>query len=191
MTDKLLEGNRKFLETEFTKQKEFFQKLAQGQSPSTLWIGCSDSRVGPERITGSRAGEIFVHRNIGNVVAVNSMSFATVAEYAINHLKVKEIVVCGHSDCGAMKALAAGKEGGDAFIPLWLNNAAEAKQRVEKQGAPAGEKERRTALEKENVRLQLEHLRAYPLVKKALSEGRVKVRGLYYDLETGTLSEVS
>ena len=191
MGDKLLDGNRMFLETEFTKQKEYFQKLAQGQSPTTLWIGCSDSRVGPERITGSRAGEIFVHRNIGNVVAVNSMSFATVAEYAINHLKVKEIVVCGHSDCGAMKALAAGKEGNDAFIPLWLNNAAEAKQRLEKRGAPAGEKEQRTALEKENVRLQLEHLRAYPLVKKAIADGRVTVRGLYYDLATGTLSEVT
>ena len=186
-----MDGNRTFRETEFTVQKEYYQKLAQGQSPSTLWIGCSDSRVGPERITASRAGELFVHRNIGNVVGVACMSFATVAEYAINHLKVKEIVVCGHSDCGAMKALAAGKEGGDVYIPLWLNNAAEAKQRLEKKGMPAGEKERRKALELENVRLQLEHLRSYPLVKKALSEGRVKIRGLYYDLETGALSEVS
>jgi carbonic anhydrase len=191
MADKLLDGNRAFREGEFTRDKEYFGTLAQGQSPPTLWIGCSDSRVGPERITGSRAGELFVHRNIGNVVAVNCMSFATVAEYAINHLKVKEIVVCGHSDCGAMKALAAGKEGGDAFIPLWLNNAAEAKQRLEKRGTPAGEKEMRTALEKENVRVQLEHLRAYPLVKKAIAEGRLKVRGLYYDLATGTLSEVT
>ena len=191
MSDRLMDGNRTFRETEFTREKEYYQKLAQGQSPSTLWIGCSDSRVGPERITASRAGELFVHRNIGNVVGVDCMSFATVAEYAISHLKVKEIVVCGHSDCGAMKALAAGKEGGDAYIPLWLNNAAEAKQRLEKKGMPAGEKERRKALELENVRLQLEHLRSYPLVKKALSEGRVKIRGLYYDLETGALSEVS
>jgi carbonic anhydrase len=191
MADKLLDGNRTFREGEFTKEKEYYATLTRGQSPTTLWIGCSDSRVGPERITSSRAGELFVHRNIGNVVGGDCMSFATVAEYAINHLKVKEIVVCGHSDCGAMKALAAGKEGGDAYIPLWLNNALEAKQRLEKRGAPSDEKERRRALEQENVRLQLEHLRSYPLVKKALAEGRVKVRGLYYDLETGTLSEVS
>src|SRR5690606_19418338 len=139
------------------------EKLAKGQSPTVLWIGCSDSRVNPELITCSRPGEIFIHRNIGNVVPNNDWNFATVLEYAINHLKVKDIVICGHSDCGAMKAL--GKPTSDAYIPLWLNNARRAKQAVdERMGASADPLAKKKALELENIKLQMEHLRNYPLV---------------------------
>ncbi|MDD1659097.1 MAG: carbonic anhydrase, partial [Methanomicrobiales archaeon] len=108
MIEKFLEGNRAFVAGDFTDKKSFYASLAKGQSPKVLWIGCSDSRVTPERITSAEAGELFVHRNIGNIVPLSSWSFATVLEYALRHLKVQEIVVCGHSDCGAMKAL--GKE---------------------------------------------------------------------------------
>ncbi len=157
-----------------------------------LWIGCSDSRVNPERVTGARSGEIFVQRNIGNIVPIHDWNFATVLEYAVVHLKVKDIAVCGHSDCGAIKALD--KESSDSYIPLWLNNARDAKERVDQRiSAPATPEEKRaryTEIEKENVRLQIEHLNLYPVVKSAVRDNRIGMHGLYYDLETGTLSKI-
>ncbi|MGE5832602.1 MAG: carbonic anhydrase [Methanomicrobiales archaeon] len=192
MIDKLLEGNHLFVTGEFAKKKAFYTGLARGQSPKTLWIGCVDSRVTPERITSAEAGELFVHRNIGNIVPHASWTFATVLEYAIRHLKVEEIVICGHSDCGAMKAL--GKASGDTYIPLWLNNAGDVLPKVEadiaKLPRAPDEKGRRRMIEMENVRLQITHLRTYPLVKEAEAEGRIRVYGLYYDLESGRVSRV-
>jgi carbonic anhydrase len=192
MIEKFLEGNRAFVTGDFTKKREFYAGLAKGQSPKVLWIGCSDSRVTPERITSAEAGELFVHRNIGNIVPHSSWTFSTVLEYAIRHLKIEEIVVCGHSDCGAMKAL--GKETGDAYIPLWLNHAGEVLTKVEaeikKLPNPPDEKGKRRMIELENVRAQVAHLKTYPLVKAAEAEGRIRVHGLYYDLESGRISRV-
>ena len=192
MIEKFLEGNNRFVETEYAKHKDCYAELSKGQSPTVLWIGCSDSRVNPERITKAKPGEIFVHRNIGNVIPNNDWSFATVLEYAINHLKVKDIVICGHSDCGAMKALD--KETQDTYIPLWLNNARRAKYSVDEHMGRAvtaqDAKERKRNIELENIRLQMEHLRNYPLVKKAEQEGRVSLHGLYWDMDTGKLSKI-
>ena len=192
MIDKFLEGNHAFVTGEFAKNRAFYTGLAKGQSPKVLWIGCSDSRVNPEWITKAGAGELFVHRNIGNIVPLSSWSFATVLEYALRHLKVEEIVVCGHSDCGAMKAL--GKETGDVYIPLWLNNAGEVLPKVDAEigrlPRPPDEKGRRRMIELENVRLQIGHLKTYPLVKEAQAESRIRVHGLYYDLESGRISRV-
>jgi carbonic anhydrase len=192
MIEKFLEGNHTFVTGDFAKKKAFYAGLARGQSPKVLWIGCSDSRVTPERITSAEAGELFVHRNIGNIVPHSSWDFATVLEYAIRHLKVEEIVVCGHSDCGAMKAL--GKPSTDAYIPPWLGHAGEVLPRVDAEMArlshPPDEKGRRRMIELENVRLQLAHLRGYALVKEAEAQGKVRVHGLYYDLETGLVSRV-
>lgn len=114
-------------------------------------------------------------------------------EYSINYLNVKEIVICGHSDCGAMKALD--KDLHDPYIPLWLNDAREAKIRVDSRipvpKTPEEIKERNHQVELENVRLQIAHLMTYPSVKTAVNEGRVHIQGLYYDLETGMLSRVT
>jgi len=138
-------------------------------------------------------GTLFVHRNVGNIAPMHDWNFASVLEYAIRHLKVKEIVICGHSDCGAIKALD--KESDDAYIPLWLNNAVEAKKRVDARISPPKTPEERKArsemIEKENIALQIEHLKRYPLVKEALLKGEVQVHGLYYDLETGMLTKVA
>ncbi len=193
MLEKILGGNRKFVDGDYRKHLELFQELAKGQHPGVLWIGCSDSRVVPERITGSNPGELFVQRNIGNVIPVHDWNVATVLEYAIRHLKVKHIVVCGHSDCGAMKALD--RETDDAYIPLWLNNAREAKERVDRKmgpvSTPEAMKQRKKMIELENVRLQIEHLKRYPLVARALERDEIALHGLYYDLETGQLSVVT
>mgnify|MGYP000890487420 FL=1 len=192
MIDKFLEGNKRFLEEDFAKAPEHYGPLASSQHPVVLWIGCSDSRVDPERITGSQAGEIFVQRNIGNIVPVHDWNFATVLEYAINHLKVGDIAICGHSDCGAIKGLD--EESSDAYIPLWLNNAMEAKRRVDSRVQvpknPDEENLRRRLIEIENVGLQLEHLRTYPPVKAAEKEGQVRLHGLYFDLATGELKKI-
>jgi carbonic anhydrase len=192
MIDKLLEGNKKFREGFFKENKACYDELCKGQSPSVLWIGCSDSRLQTGHITQTMPGTLFIQRNIGNVVPIHDWNFATVLEYAIRHLKVKDIVICGHSDCGAIKALD--KETDDVYIPLWLNNAVEAKNRVDAKIPPPKTqeevKERSRMIEYENVRLQIEHLRHYPVVKKALAEKKIEIHGLYYNLTTGALTTI-
>jgi len=193
MIDNLLLGNLKFRETDFTPNIDYYKELAGGQHPNTLWITCSDSRLQSGHITQARAGELFIQRNIGNIVPIHDWNFATVLEYAVMHLKVKDVVICGHSKCGAIRALD--HESNDSYIPLWLNNAREAKERVDakiKKPVTELEKEERYKLiEQENVRLQIEHLYTYPLLKKAVAEKKVDVHGLYYDLATGVLSRVT
>ncbi len=191
--DKLLLGNLRFRESDFTPNIDHYKELAGSQHPTTLWIGCSDSRLQTGHITQARAGELFIQRNIGNIVPVHDWNFATVLEYAIVHLKVPDVVICGHSNCGAIRALD--KESTDAYIPLWLNNAREAKERVDarikKPETPLEAEERYRQIEQENVRLQIEHLHTYPLLKKAVEEKRVMVHGLYYDLATGVLKRIT
>jgi len=192
MIDQLLAGNKKFQETVFKDNIERYSELAKGQKPSVLWIGCSDSRIQTGHITSAAPGVLFIQRNIGNVAPVHDWNFATVLEYAVKHLKVQHIVICGHSDCGAIKALD--KETDDVYIPLWLNNATEAKQRVDtkinKPKTPEEIKARSTMIEQENVRLQIEHLKKYPLVKEALTKKAIQVHGLYYNLDTGALTKI-
>ena len=192
LIDKLLLGNLRFRETDFTPNIDYYKELAGSQHPTTLWIACSDSRLQSGHITQARAGELFIQRNIGNIVPIHDWNFATVLEYAVMHLKVKDVVICGHSNCGAIRALD--KESTDAYIPLWLNNARDAKTRVDAKITPPEtvlEKEERYKLiEQENVRLQIEHLYTYPLLKRAVDEKNVEVHGLYYDLGTGVLSRV-
>ncbi|WP_292370212.1 carbonic anhydrase [Methanoregula sp. UBA64] len=192
MIDNLLLGNDKFRESDFTQNIDHYRDLVEAQHPKVLWLGCSDSRVNPERITEARAGEIFVQRNIGNIVPDHDWNFATVLEFAIVHLRVEDIVICGHSDCGAIKAMDM--QTTDAYIPLWLSNARVAKERVDAKmptpKTPDEIKARFTAIEQENVKLQLEHLLTYPLVKNAVAEGKIQVHGLYYDLETGVLNRI-
>jgi len=192
MIDELISGNVIFQNTLFKQNHERYSELVKGQQPPVLWIGCSDSRLQTGHITNTEAGTLFMHRNIGNMVPANDWSLATVLEYGIRHLKVQDIVICGHSDCGAIKALDKDLE--DVYIPHWLNNAIEAKHRIDakikKPSNPQEQKNRSRMIEQENVRLQVEHLRTYPIIKKALKEKRIEIHGLYYDLETGGLSKI-
>ena len=193
MIDQLLKGNEQFRKTTFNDNIQRYTELTKGQQPPVLWIGCSDSRIQTGHITGTHAGTLFMHRNIGNMAPANDWSLATVLEYGIKHLKVQHIVICGHSDCGAIKALD--KELDDAYVPNWLNNAMEAKKRVDakikKPSTPQEQKERSTMIEQENVRLQIEHIRTYPLVREAIAKKQVQVHGLYYELETGALTKIA
>jgi len=186
-TKKLLEGHRRFLE-EFDAHEEVFLRLAEeGQDPKVLWIGCSDSRVVPELITGAEPGELFDVRNIANVVpAADDHACATGAaiEYAVIHLGVSHVVVCGHTECGGIKALESPSSADDQpNITAWLERARPARDRVLEAGVAESEQYLETI--KTNVLMQCVNLRTYPCVVAAEEAGRLSVHGWLYDLHTG------
>lgn len=193
MISTLLDGNRKFVTETFEKEKEFFADLMRGQKPTVLWIGCSDSRVPVNVITNTKAGEVFVHRNVGNVVATNDWNLSAVLEFAINHLKIPDVVICGHYDCGGMNALDD-EDSDDKYIPVWLINAYKAKDRVDEKlrglHIELPREQRRKLIVEENVRLQLEHLREYPFVRAAVGRGKLKLHGWVYDMGTGEIKVI-
>jgi len=190
MITRLLEGNRRFVVQTFEKEKEFFADLTKGQKPTVLWIGCSDSRVPVNTITDTRAGEVFVHRNVGNVVATNDWNLSAVLEFSLTHLNIPDIVICGHYGCGGMQALEA-TDGEDKYIPIWLINAYKAKERVDERirslRIQIPHEQRQKLIVEENVRLQLEHLEEYPFVRKAVAEERLSLHGWVYDMDTGEI----
>ncbi len=116
----LLEGNKSFVETTLKRDPEFFQRLAKAQTPKVLWIGCADSRVPANQITNTLPGEIFVHRNIANVVVHTDLNCLSVMEYAVNVLEVEHVIVCGHYNCGGVNAAMSANQHG--MIDNWLRH---------------------------------------------------------------------
>lgn len=190
MITTLLDGNKRFVAETFDREKEFFSTLAKDQRPTVLWIGCSDSRVPVNTITQTRAGEIFVHRNVGNIVATNDWNLSAVLEFSINHLRIPDIVVCGHYGCGGIKALEEDAPD-DKYIPVWLINAYKAKERVDEKlnslHIEIPPEQRMQLIVEENVRLQLEHLQEYPFIRKAMQEKKVSIHGWVYDMNSGEI----
>ena len=187
----LLEGVDKFTHQVFPGNKELFHSLAHTQAPHTLFVTCADSRVSPELITQARPGDLFVCRNIGNIVpAYGEMlgGVSAVVEFAVLGLDVRQIVVCGHTDCGAMKGLTSEADA-DADMPTvhaWLRNAQAARSVVLTRGLP--EDQIVQALVEENVRLQLTHLRTHPAVAARVAQGRLSLQGWVYDIGHGKVS---
>ncbi|MDR5771525.1 MULTISPECIES: carbonic anhydrase [unclassified Caballeronia] len=187
----LLQGADDFSHFVFPDSEALFKSLARRQAPHTLFITCADSRVSPEMITQTRPGELFVCRNIGNIVpAYGEMlgGVSAVVEYAVLALNVRQIVICGHSDCGAMKGLASGATIADemATVHAWLRNAEAARSVVR---ARKLEHERMVqAMVEENIRLQLTHLRTHPAVAGRLALGQLQVQGWVYDIGQGKVS---
>ncbi|RKP55840.1 carbonic anhydrase [Pararobbsia silviterrae] len=187
----LLDGVDTFSRDVFPGNKALFESLAHGQSPHTLFVTCADSRVSPEMITQTQPGELFVCRNIGNIVpAYGEMlgGVSAVVEFAVLALNVKQIVICGHTDCGAMKGLASGSAAtaGMPTVQTWLRNAEAARgvvlaRHTEEDGLVQ-------AMVEENVRLQLVHLRTHPAVAARLAERRVAIQGWVYDIGHGRIS---
>ena len=114
----LLDGNKEWVAERLKEDPEFFERLSKGQSPQVLWIGCSDSRVPANEITRTQPGEIFVHRNIANMVVHSDMNLLSVLDYAVNILKVRHVIVCGHYGCGGVKAAMANEQFG--LVDNWL-----------------------------------------------------------------------
>ena len=193
MISALLDGNRRFVAETFEKEREFFLSLSKGQRPTVLWISCSDSRVPVNSITSTRPGEVFVHRNVGNVVATNDWNLAAVLEFSITLLKIPDIVICGHYECGGIDALDD-DESDYKYVPIWLMNAAKARERVDEKirslHIEMSKGQRMRLIVEENVRLQLEHLSEFPFIKKALKAKTLHVHGWVYDMSTGEIKPV-
>ncbi len=187
----LKDGIIRFQENYFNEHKEVFSGLAKSQKPHTLYIGCSDSRVVPNIITKTMPGELFVVRNIGNMVPPYSSDkyqfrcTSSIIEFAVNVLEVDNIVVCGHSNCGGCQALYLDERELDKtpLVKEWLTLAKEVKERIAKKNLSFEEREFQT--EQLNIVKQLENLLTYPFVKERFEKGLLKVVGWYYVIETG------
>jgi carbonic anhydrase len=193
---RLLEGVRRFHDTEFPRDHIVFEHLASGQHPHTLFITCADSRIVPELITQTAPGELFVCRNIGNIVPPyreSSCEISAVIEYACIQLRVSEIVICGHSDCGAMKALQASEAPEHMpAVTSWLRNAEVVRDvvqstRPELEGAGLEGPEAVQALVEQNVRAQLANLRTHPAVTARIAERSIEIHGWVYDIGAGII----
>ncbi|MQS10805.1 carbonic anhydrase [Streptomyces kaniharaensis] len=183
----LAQGVARFQQDVFPAKKELFAHLAAHHTPHTLFIGCSDARVVPELITGCEPGELFVIRTAGNLVPAHTPGADGVAasiEYAVAALGVRDIVVCGHSACGAMTALAHGHDLSDApAVAGWLRLADASVAST----ATAGDV---PALVRQNVLAQLANLATHPSVARALAEQKVTLRGWVFDIATGCVEEL-
>ena len=189
--ERLLAGYAKFRQEVLPAQREKYAELARGQNPHTLFITCADSRVVPNLITQTEPGEIFTSRNVGNIVPTFGELMGGVSssiEYAVVALEVQHIVVLGHSDCGAMKALLFP----DAIasmksVSTWLAQAQGAIHIVRETRPGLEGKELLEAVTEENVLVQLDHLRTHPAVAAKLRRNEITLHGWVYDISSGTV----
>ena len=187
---KLIEGIHHFQQTIFDTEKHLFERLARGQQPLALFITCSDSRIDPSLLTQTQPGELFIMRNAGNIVppyaSVSGGEAATI-EYAVAVLKVNDIIVCGHSFCGAMNGLLNPDHlDGLSAVKDWLKHAHATFRIIEENyGHITDPQDRLTATVEENVLVQIESLRTHPSVAAAVSRGDLKLHGWTYEFATG------
>lgn len=184
MPEQFMVGLQRFQREHFPRFREEFERLVvDGQRPSTLFIGCSDSRLVPDLLTGSKPGELFILRNIGNLIPpYESSGYHSIpagVEYAVLVLGVTDIVVCGHSHCGAIRSLYEPLSPGTPNIERWLELGAEARL----PGPMSEELLRRT--EKRSIVLQVKRLLQYPFVRERYEEGTLHLHGWYYLIEEG------
>ena len=191
MITTLLEGNKRFVAETFDKEKEFFATLAKDQRPTVLWIGCSDSRVPVNTITQTKAGEIFVHRNVANLVPPDDLNVLSVVHYAVEHLKVRHAIVCGHHDCGGVKAAWSGKRMG--LLDGWLRHIREVAVRHEMVlRAIPNEPEGIDRLARWNVIEQVGNLARTSFVQEAWARGQtLAIHGWFYRLREGLLEDLN
>lgn len=186
---KLYRGVRQFQNEVFSEQKELFKSLAGGQSPDALFITCSDSRLNPNMLTQTQPGELFIMRNAGNIIPAHGNGAggeAASIEFAIQGLGIREIIVCGHSHCGAMKGVLQPsilKE--MPAVANWLCHADSTRQVIRENYRDLGEENLLDAAIQENVLMQIENLKTHPSVAAKLSRGDLKIHAWVYRFETG------
>ena len=191
--ERLIAGHKRFLAEVFPARKSQFHLLAESQAPEWLFITCSDSRIVPDLILGTGPGDLFITRNAGNVVPIASHDVdgctATI-EYAVEVLKVPYAILCGHSDCGAMKA-ALERKGLDKLpkASRWLHHVEAAFSHRQPLNPADGEHAELCSLIRGNVVAQLLNLKAQPAVARATMEGRLQVFGWYYDILSGRIEQ--
>lgn len=185
--EELFKNNEAWAKQQTERDPEFFKNLAKGQQPPYLYIGCADSRVPANLITGTGPGEVFVHRNIANMVVHTDLSLLSVLQYAVEVLKVREILVCGHTECGGVAAAMSDKQFG--LIDNWLSNIKDVIRlhKAELDGI-AEEKQRLLRLVELNVVEQVRNLCTTNIVQNAWKSGQeLNVRGLVYHIGEGRL----
>jgi carbonic anhydrase len=193
--DELLSGYHRFRDTGWRTQRERWAELSEGQSPRALVIACSDSRVDPAQIFDTSPGEIFVVRNVANLVPPFELGgqrhgVSAALEFAVTQLEVSEIVVLGHGACGGVSAALsqrfAGKAPGEGgFIAHWVDMLDDARERIVAELGTGPEATR--ALELETVRVSIANLRSFPCIPEREAEGRLKLRGAYFAIADGVL----
>lgn len=186
----IISGFLRFQQEVFPARKELFKTLASGQTPKALFISCSDSRMVPELVTQREPGDLFVIRNAGNIVpsfGPEPGGVSATVEYAVAQLKVTDIVICGHSDCGAMTAVAtcACLDHMPA-VRNWLRHA-DAARMINEAKPHQTEQERIDGMVRENVIAQLNNIRTHPSVALGLAQGRLALHGWVYDIESGSI----
>ena len=191
---RFITGFRQFQKDYFASDSSIFEKLKEAQNPRTMIIGCSDSRVDPALLTNSIPGEIFVVRNVANLIPPfesdgGHHGVSAALEFAVCCLGIEHIIVLGHSGCGGIKALMSGSYDsiGSGFISRWISMAAKARDRVlaELPDADAGSQQRAT--EHRSILNSIENLRTFPFVRKRLDTGDLFIFGWYFDMDTGDL----
>ena len=193
--DKIVQGVINFRKNVYPEHKDLFGALAGGQNPDILFITCSDSRIDPNLLTGSNPGDLFICRNAGNIVPPHSNETGGMTasiEYAVAMLGVRHIIICGHTDCGAIKgALDITKLKGLPHVKEWLGHCRSAMEIVrERNGIPSdeclGHEHLNEAIE-ENVLQQVQHIRTHPAVAAKLATGKVQIHGWIYNIKTGDI----
>lgn len=186
---KIFENNKKWIQEKLEIDADYFSKLSQGQAPEFLYIGCSDSRVTAEDLMGVMPGEVFIHRNIANLVNNVDLNVMSVLNYAVRHLKVKHVVVCGHYNCGGIKAAMQPEDMG--LLNPWLRNIRDVyRLHRDELNAIANEEDRYNRLVELNVQEQCVNLIKTAAVQKAYKEWGLTVHGWVFDIHTGNLIDL-
>jgi carbonic anhydrase len=189
--NKLLLENKAWAAEKLEENPNFFKNLAHVQNPEFLWIGCSDSRVPANEITGTQPGEIFVHRNVANLVIHTDVNLLSVLEYAVVHLKVRHVIICGHYGCGGIKA-AMGNHDYNQVLNMWLRNIKDVYRHNRTElDAIADENSRADRLTELNVIEQVQRLAKTSIIQKAWKhENRPALHGWVYGLKDGIINPV-
>lgn len=187
--NKLIKGNEDWVESKLKLDKDYFNKLAKGQTPEFLWIGCSDSRVPANEITGTESGEIFVHRNIANQVIHSDTNMLSVLQYAVEYLHVKHVIVCGHYGCGGIKAAMATSHVG--LVGRWLAYVKDIYQQNKQiLDMVKSDEERENMMVELNVIEQVHNLAKTSFVQKAWKNTELEIHGWVYSLHSGKIKDL-
>lgn len=186
---RLLLENKAWSKAKIDLDESYFKKMAIDQNPEYLWIGCADSRVPPSEITNTDPGQMFVHRNIANLVANNDMNVLSVISYAVEHLKVPHVIICGHYNCGGVKAAMSNQHLG--LLNNWVKNIKDVYtlNRPEIEALPQADQVNR--LVEINVKAQVDNLKHNAVIQRAWkNKQRLFIHGWVYDINTGLLKQI-
>ena len=187
----ITEGNRRWADTRRASDPDFFSRLSKGQQPPFLYIGCADSRVPPDGITGSDPGRLFVTRNIANMVRPDDIALGSVVQYAVEVLKVEHVIVCGHTGCGGVQAALA-DQALDGALGAWLAPLRGLVDQSRAELAGLDERGRWNRMVEINVAAQVRALAGFPVIRAAWDAGReLSIQGWVFDVEAGRLNHLN